>query len=75
MRFGSHADRAFCGKRGLVGPPKNPRLAATAVANTLTVATHAFFICGGELEVVMGHFHEIRRTVSVATLDDGSTGF
>ena len=55
MRFGSHADRAFCGKRGLVGPAKKPRLAATAVANTLTVATHAFFIRGGELEKVMRH--------------------
>ena len=38
---GSHADRAVCGKRGFVEPTKDPRLAATAVANVLTVATIA----------------------------------
>ena len=43
-RSGSHADRAFCGKRGLVKPAKSPRLAATAVANALTVATNDFLI-------------------------------
>jgi hypothetical protein len=37
---------------------KCPRFAATAVANPLTVATSAIFICGGELEKVMAHFHE-----------------
>ena len=48
-RLGSHADRAFCGKRGLVKPAKTPRLAATGVANMLTVATNAIFIRGGDL--------------------------
>ena len=38
-----------CGKPGLVKPAKSPRLAATAVANTLTVATHAYFIGRGDL--------------------------
>jgi hypothetical protein len=36
---------------------KSPRFAATAIANTLTVATSANFIRGGELEKVMAHFH------------------
>ena len=39
MSLGSHADRALCGKRGLVRPLQNPRLATTAVANALTVAS------------------------------------
>ncbi len=38
-RFGSHADRAVCGKRGLVKPVKSLRFVASAVANALTVAS------------------------------------
>ena len=44
VRFGSHADRVVGGTRGLVYSAKNPPLAATAVANALTVATNAFVI-------------------------------
>jgi hypothetical protein len=37
---------------------KDPRLAESAAANALTVATPAIFIRGGELEKVMEHFYE-----------------
>jgi hypothetical protein len=50
VRLGSHADRALGGKRGPVKLRGNPRLAATVVANTLTVATHAFFMDHDDLE-------------------------
>ena len=54
--LGGHADRAVCGKRGPVLLSKSPRLAATAVANTLTVATNAIFIGRGDLEKGHGAF-------------------
>ena len=46
-RLGSNADREVCGKRGHLSD-KSPRLAATAVANALTVATNVIFIDLGE---------------------------
>jgi hypothetical protein len=66
-RFGSHADRAVCGKRGLVTLAKNPRLAATAVANALTVATHAFFIDRGlgASDCHLSRFYQIKETALV----------
>ncbi len=42
--FGSHADRFFPGGVGFWLLGRNPRFAATAVANTLTVATPPIFI-------------------------------
>ena len=47
-RLGSHADRAVCGKRGHLSD-KSSRLAASAVANALTVATNALFIDRSDL--------------------------
>ena len=44
VRFGSHADRAVCGKRGLVKAMKDLRLSAILVAKELTVVTNAIFI-------------------------------
>ncbi len=52
--FGSHVDRFFGEAWAFGCQEKCPRLAATGVANTLAVATSAIFICGGELEKVMG---------------------
>jgi hypothetical protein len=37
---------------------RSPRFAAITVANTLTVATPAIFVGGGELAKVMGHFYD-----------------
>ena len=37
---------------------RSPRFAATAVANTLTVATPSIFIDRGDLNKVMGHFYQ-----------------
>jgi hypothetical protein len=45
---------------------KNPRLAATAVANALTEATPVIFIDRGDLKKVMAHFF-MKMRVSVAT--------
>ncbi|HVN82684.1 MAG TPA: hypothetical protein VMW38_27115 [Terriglobia bacterium] len=42
-RSGSHADRTVCWKRGH-SFDKSPRLAATAVAKALTLATHPISI-------------------------------
>ena len=48
--FGSHADRVFPGGVGFWLSGKMPTVAATAVVNTLTVATSDIFIGCGELE-------------------------
>ncbi len=56
--LGSHADRSFPGGVGFWLVGRSPRFAATAVANTLTVATTAIFIDRGDLIKVMGHSYE-----------------
>ena len=50
VSFGSHADRAVCGKRGLVRAVKTH-----GSQSALTVATNPIFMRGVELEKLMGH--------------------
>ncbi len=52
--FGSHADRFFPGGVGFWLLGRSPRFAATAVANTLTVATPPIFIDRVDLIKVIG---------------------
>lgn len=57
--FGSHADRFFREAWAFGYQEKCPRIVATAVANTLAVATYAIFIRGCEPEKVRrGFFYE-----------------
>jgi hypothetical protein len=56
MRFFVATPTAFFREAWVFGcQEKCPRFAATVVANTLTVATPAIFICCGELEKIMGY--------------------
>jgi hypothetical protein len=59
--FGSHADRFFPGGVGFWLLGRSPRFAATAVPNTLTVATPPIFIDRGDLNKSCGISLSIRE--------------